>query len=113
MIALGAAGAVMGDSLSYLLGRLGGDRLPQLYCKLTLGSADCVQKTQDYFTRRGGLTVAFARFVIGVRAFAAPMAGSTQMAYPRFLAYDALGALLWAAPREPSGISSEAAGNGS
>lgn len=97
VIALGAAGAVVGDSLSYLLGRLGGERLPQLYCKMTLGSADCVRKTHEYFARRGGLTVAFARFVVGVRAFAAPMAGATKMAYPRFLAYDAPGALLWAA----------------
>jgi len=97
VIALGAAGAVAGDTLSYLLGRLGGKRLPRLYCKLTLGSADCVEKTHAYFTRRGGITVAFARFVIGVRAFAAPMAGSTGMAYPRFLGYDALGAFLWAA----------------
>ena len=96
VIALGGAGAMVGDNLSYLLGRLGGERLPQLYCKLTLGSADCVRKTNDYFTRRGGLTVAFARFVVGVRAFAAPMAGSTGMAYHRFLAYDALGAFLWA-----------------
>ena len=97
VIALGAAGAVVGDSLSYLLGRLGGERLPRLYCKMTLGSADCVRKTHEHFARRGGLTVAFARFVVGVRAFAAPMAGATRMAYPRFLAYDALGALLWAA----------------
>ncbi len=97
VIALGAAAAMAGDNLSYLLGRMGGERLPQLYCKLTLGSADCVRKTHDYFTRRGGLTVAFARFVVGVRAFAAPMAGSTGMAYLRFLAYDALGAFLWAA----------------
>ena len=97
VILLGAAGAMVGDSLSYLLGRLGGERLPQLYCKMTLGSAECVRKTHEYFARQGGLTVAFARFVVGVRAFAAPMAGSTGMAYPRFLAYDALGALLWAA----------------
>lgn len=97
VIALGTAGAVVGDSLGYLLGRVGGDRLPQLYCRITLGSADCVRKTQRHFSKRGGgLTVAFARFVVGVRAFAAPMAGSMQMAYPRFLAYDALGALLWA-----------------
>lgn len=96
VIALGAAGAVAGDSLGYLLGRLGGERLPQLYCRITLGSAECVQKTHEYFTRRGGgLTVAFARFAVGVRAFAAPMAGSTKMSYPRFLTYDALGALLW------------------
>lgn len=97
VIALGAAGAVAGDSLSDLLGRLGGERLPQFYCKMMLGSADCVRKTHEYFARRGGLTVTFARFVVGVRAFAAPMAGAAKMAYPRFLAYDALGALLWAA----------------
>lgn len=98
VIVLGTAGAVVGDSLGYLLGRLGGERLPKLYCRITLGSAECVRKTHDYFTRRGGgLTVAFARFVVGIRAFAAPMAGSAKMPYPRFLAYDALGALLWAA----------------
>ncbi|MBI3779592.1 MAG: DedA family protein, partial [candidate division NC10 bacterium] len=97
VIALGAAAAMVGDNLSYLLGRIGGERLPQLYCKLTLGSADCVRKTHDYFARRGGITIAFARFVVGVRLFAAPMAGSTGMAYPRFLGYDALGAFLWAA----------------
>jgi len=34
--------------------------------------------------------------MVGVRAFAAPLAGSTGMAYPRLLAYDTLGALLWA-----------------
>ncbi len=97
VIALGTAGAVVGDSLGYLLGRLGGDRLPRLYCRMTMGSTECVRKTHEYFTRRGGgLTVAFARFVVGVRAFAAPMAGATGMAYPHFLAYDALGALLWA-----------------
>lgn len=97
VIALGTAGAVVGDSLGYLLGRLGGDRLPRLYCRMTLGSAQCVQKTHEYFTRcGGGLTVTFARFVVGIRTFAAPMAGATGMAYPYFLAYDALGALLWA-----------------
>jgi membrane protein DedA with SNARE-associated domain len=68
VIALGTAGAVVGDSLGYLLGRLGGDRLSRLYCRMTLGSAQCVQKTHEYFTRRGG----------------------------GLLVYDALGALLWA-----------------
>ena len=97
VIALGTAGAVVGDSLGYLLGHLGGNRLPRLYCRMTLGSAQCIQKTHEYFTRRGGgLTVTFARFVVGIRTFAAPMAGATGMAYPHFLVYDALGALLWA-----------------
>lgn len=97
VIATGAAAAVVGDSFSYLLGRFFGERLLRLYCKMTLGSADCVRRTHEYFARHGGLTVAFGRFVVGVRTFSAPMAGSTGMAYSRFVLYDALGAFVWAA----------------
>lgn len=96
VIALGAAGAVVGDSLTYLLGRFWGERLPRLYCKMTLGSVDCVRRTHEYFARRGGLAVTFGRFVLGVRVFSAPMAGSVGMAYSRFVAYDLLGAFIWA-----------------
>lgn len=113
VIALGTAGAVVGDSLGYFLGRLGGERLPQLYCRMTMGSTECVRKTHEYFTRRGGgLTVTFARFVVGIRAFAAPMAGATGMAYPHFLVYDALGRSSGRPLPQQPGISSEAAGNG-
>ena len=39
----------------------------------------------------------FGRFVIGARVLLAPVAGLTRMPFPRFLACDAVGCLVWAA----------------
>jgi membrane protein DedA with SNARE-associated domain len=96
VMAAGTAGAMAGDHLGYLLGRFGGHRLPALYCKATLGSADCTRRTADYFRRHAWLTIPLARFVAGVRIFAAPMAGATGMPYLRFVGFDLLGAGIWA-----------------
>ncbi|MFN3476688.1 MAG: DedA family protein [Candidatus Methylomirabilales bacterium] len=97
VILLGTSGAVVGDHVGYLVGRLGGRRLLMFYCRATLGSGRCVEKTEAYFQRFGALTIALARFVMGVRLFASPLAGATVIPYRRFLVYDLLGALLWSA----------------
>ena len=96
VLVAGTAGAVTGDNLGYLMGRFGGHRLPALYCKVTLGSSDCTRRTAEHFRRHGRLTIALARFVTGVRIFAAPMAGSTGMPFLRFAAFDLLGVGTWA-----------------
>jgi len=96
MVALAAAGALVGDHTLYVLGWLGGDRVLRLYCRWTLGSAHCIRKAQDYFRRFGGATIVIGRFVAGVRIFAAALAGSGGLPYERFLLFDVLGALLWA-----------------
>ena len=38
----------------------------------------------------------FGRFVIGARVLLAPLAGLTRMPFHRFVAFDALGCLVWA-----------------
>lgn len=90
------AGAMSGDSVSYWLGRLGGERLLHTYCRLTLGSGRCLQKAVAFYQFRGTVAVVFGRFVMGVRAFLFPLAGSAGMPYPRFLLFDSVGALAWA-----------------
>jgi membrane protein DedA with SNARE-associated domain len=97
MVLLAAMGALVGDHTLYLLGWLGGDRVLRLYCRWTLGSAHCIRKAEDYFRRFGGATIVIGRFVAGVRIFAAALAGSGGITYQRFLLFDVLGALLWAA----------------
>jgi hypothetical protein len=37
----------------------------------------------------------FGRFVMGVRAFLFPLAGSARMPYATFLVFDSMGALMW------------------
>jgi membrane protein DedA with SNARE-associated domain len=47
--------------------------------------------------RLGGTAVLLGRFSAGVRLFAAAMAGSGRMGYPRFLVYDAAGTVVYVA----------------
>jgi membrane protein DedA with SNARE-associated domain len=97
VIALGAAGAMITDHVWYFAGRLGSDRLLRLYCRLSVSSSRCERTTTDYFQRYGALTIVIGRFVAGVRLLAWPLAARSGIGYPRFLAYDLAGALLWSA----------------
>jgi membrane protein DedA with SNARE-associated domain len=90
-----SAAAMSGDGIGYWLGRLSGERVLHTYCWLTLGSGKCVRKAVDYYRLHGRATVIFGRFVIGVRAFLSPLAGSAGLPFAEFLLFDALGALTW------------------
>jgi membrane protein DedA with SNARE-associated domain len=82
-VAAAAAGVLVADALSYWVGRLGGQRV---FARIGL--------------RRwtpGVTTLIFGRFVIGARVMVAPMAGARRLPFGRFVVFDALGALLWAA----------------
>lgn len=89
------AACIISDSLWYALGRSYGNRVIRVLCKLSFEATTCVAKTEGYFTRRGALTLLFAKFVPGLSTVAAPIAGQTGMGYPIFLIYDLSGALIW------------------
>lgn len=88
-------GAMAGDTASYWLGRLGGQRVLRIYCGMTLGSGDCVSRAVAYYQRFGRITIILGRFVMGVRAFLMPLAGSARLPYAQFLLFDGIGAVLW------------------
>jgi membrane protein DedA with SNARE-associated domain/rhodanese-related sulfurtransferase len=92
-VVLGAC--ILSDTTWYLLGRRYGGRVLRLLCKLSLEAGTCVAKTESYFTRRGPVTLLFAKFVPGLSTVAAPIAGQTGMSYPRFLFWDLSGSLVW------------------
>jgi membrane protein DedA with SNARE-associated domain/rhodanese-related sulfurtransferase len=89
------AACVISDSTWYSLGRRYGGGVISVLCRMSLEATTCVAKTQGYFTRRGAVTLVFAKFVPGLSTVAAPIAGQTGMSYPRFLLYDLSGTLLW------------------
>jgi membrane protein DedA with SNARE-associated domain len=91
-----AAGAVAGDHLWYLAGRLGARRLLGFYSRLSVASARCEMSAARYLERYGALAIVIGRFVASMRVLACPLAGSSGVAYSRFLACDVAGALLWA-----------------
>jgi membrane protein DedA with SNARE-associated domain len=83
-LAVAVAAAVAGDSLGYWIGRLGGARV-----LARVGSG------APRFTP-GDTSVVFGRFVVGARVLLAPLAGLGRMPFARFLAFDAVGCLVWA-----------------
>src|ERR1051325_5706558 len=70
-----AVGSLMGDHILYTLGVLTGPRLLALYCRVTLGSEQCVEKTVTYFTRFGAPAILLSRFSTGVRLFSSVLSG--------------------------------------
>ncbi len=80
----------------YLAGSRFGGRVLRLICKLSLTPDSCVNQTESVFDRWGPRSLIVAKFVPGFASVATAMAGATQVKRTAFLAYDAVGASLWA-----------------
>jgi len=90
------AACMLSDSMWYLLGRSYGNRVLKLLCRFSFEASTCVSKTENYFVRRGPVTLLFAKFVPGLSTVAAPIAGQTGMPFSHFLLWDLAGSLVWA-----------------
>ncbi len=88
--------AVLGDSVGYTFGRRIG---PRIFNRkdARLFKQEYVQKAQAFYEKHGGKTIIIARFVPIVRTFAPIVAGAGKMEYRRFLTFNIIGGLLWAA----------------
>jgi membrane protein DedA with SNARE-associated domain/rhodanese-related sulfurtransferase len=84
-----------GDMLMYLLGWYTGWWLLGVLCHLSISPESCILRSADAFYKRGRMVLVFAKFVPGINALAAPLAGSMKMRVPQFLAFDSGGALLY------------------
>jgi membrane protein DedA with SNARE-associated domain len=84
--------AILGDSVGYLVGQTAG---PWLLERRPLRGRAAVQRTKDLLERRGGPAVFIGRFVTFARAVIPGLAGMSGLRYRTFLAYNALGGLLW------------------
>jgi membrane-associated protein len=95
MIAAAAAGATIGDSVSYLIGRRFGMRLIQRWEPVRRRLEPKVERARLYFERRGGAAVFLGRFVGAVRGVVPAVAGMAEMPYARFLAWNAAASVVW------------------
>ena len=96
LILFASAGAILGDNIGYWIGRELGFRVLLRYGSF-IGLTESRIKLGEYlFQRHGGKIVFFGRFVALLRSLAALMAGLNQMSWPRFVVFNAAGAILWA-----------------
>lgn len=95
MMICAAAGAIIGDSVGYELGRRFGDSLQHSRVGRWLGERRW-ERAEEYVRIRGGRAILLGRFVGVLRAMVPFVAGASQMPYRTFLPYNALGAVIWA-----------------
>ncbi len=97
VIAVAAAGAIVGDNVGYAIGRWGGFRLLRRYGRKIRIDERRLKLGRYVFERHGGKVVFFGRFVSILRTYAAFLAGTNRMRWLRFLAFNAAGGIVWAA----------------
>lgn len=96
LVALVWACAVAGDLLSFALGRrLGRGFLLEHGHRVKL-TPERIERVERYFSRHGGKTILFGRFIGAVRALTPFIAGASRMPARRFVPATVAAAGLWA-----------------
>ncbi len=97
LIPLVAVAAVLGDSIGYELGRLLQKPWFLRYGRRLGLREEHWQRIEDFFRRHGGKTVFLARFSAFFRILVPFFAGAARLNYLRFLFFNILGGVAWAA----------------
>lgn len=96
VIAVAAAGAVIGDNIGYWAGREFARKRIAAGKRFLFLTPGRVERAERYFDKYGAATVFFGRFVALLRIVAGPAAGVAGMAWWRFALANAAGAVVWA-----------------
>jgi membrane-associated protein len=91
-----ALAAIAGDNVGYHIGRRYGRRLFKKPDGLIFRQ-EYVQRSEKFYERWGSRTMLIAHFIPIVRTFVPPVAGVAKMSYPKFVIFDAIGDIAWAA----------------
>jgi len=95
VLAVNSLAAMVGSSLSYAFGAIGGAPLLRKYGKYILVKPDDLDRTHEYFERNGARTVFLARFIPVLRHIISIPAGIARMKFLPFLGLTLAGASLW------------------
>lgn len=95
VLVYGMAACLIADNVWFQLGRKRGGRILQLVCRMSLEPDSCVRQTENAFLKYGMNSLLVSKFIPGLNAVAAPMAGSSGAPIGRFVLYDSVGAFFW------------------
>jgi membrane protein DedA with SNARE-associated domain len=96
VIAVAAAGAIIGDNAGYWIGRTGGRRLLTRWSWLERHASRVLPWSERFFEKHGPKTLFIGRFVAVLRVTAAWLAGISKMPWWKFLLWNAAGGICWA-----------------
>jgi len=96
VIVVGAAAAIVGDNVGYLLGRYGGRRLLDRWGFISRYAEKALPPSERFFEKHGPKAVFFGRFIAVLRVTAAWLAGISHMKWWKFFLWNAAGGIIWA-----------------
>ena len=96
LIAVVWGSAIAGDTTSFFIGRRLGRGFLLRHGPRVKITEQRLQQVESYFVRHGGKTILIGRFIGLVRALAPFIAGSSGLAYRRFIPFSVVGTGLWA-----------------
>jgi membrane protein DedA with SNARE-associated domain len=96
ILAVAVLASLLADLAWFFVGRRRGHPVLRSLCRITLEPDSCVRRTETMFVARGLQALLVAKFLPGLNAVAAALAGIVGVHAGRFVAYAAVGGLLWA-----------------
>ena len=95
IIAFSVVAFLLADLTWYTAGRRWGRRTLNFICGVSRDPDACLNKIDKTFARYGVKQLLVCKFLIGLDTVVIPMSGVSRISLPRFLVFDAFGAILW------------------
>jgi membrane protein DedA with SNARE-associated domain len=91
----GVLACLIADGAWFQIGRSRGAKILAFLCRMALEPDSCVGQTKNGFVRYGVRFLLVSKFIPGMNALAAPLAGSSRVSWGQFLLFDTLGAAVF------------------
>lgn len=95
VVVVGTAGAAVGNTVAYLIGRRVGRPLIQRYGRIIWLDEGDLKLAERWFAKYGDLGILFGHAIPGVRSFISFPAGIGKMRFKRFVVFSTIGAAIW------------------
>jgi membrane protein DedA with SNARE-associated domain len=96
VLGMAVCASLAADMVWYWLGLRFGGTLTRRVCHLAMSPEACVTRSAAFYDRYGPRMLLIAKFLPGAGAMSTLLAGTNGTSLRRFMAYDAMGSLLWA-----------------
>jgi len=92
---VGYIGASIGNNIGFAIGNYGGHPLIERFGKYVFLTPERIAKAEAFFNRYGGRVVIVSQFVEGPRQANGYIAGLSEMHWPKYASFNAIGVALW------------------
>jgi membrane-associated protein len=94
IILAAASGAILGDNVSYWIGRTAGHRLAQYF--FGAKHQQRIDQLEASLAKRGGYFIIIGRFIPGGRILVTLGSGTLEYPWRRFIFFDVIAGIIWA-----------------